>query len=189
MWALDAHNHATYRWAPQVVKFGQNIDRGVAERANGFARLGLAYFPDDPWLYHEIAYNLRYSYQPQTPSEDRQLRSLALAYLQTAYSFPGFTYDPNYLAAQYHRAGRDDDAVLAALATYEQANEDQRRALRLMLEEQHKGELASQLAWYDATRSRDWPWLSDLLVPFVGPRRVLAPPLQAADPEGWLRTV
>lgn len=79
IWALDARNHSTYRWAPQVVKFGQHIDQGVAERANRFARLGLEYFPDDAWLYHEIAYNVRYSYKPKDADDNRRIRSLALA--------------------------------------------------------------------------------------------------------------
>ena len=187
MWGLDAHNRTTYHWAPQVVKFGQIIDQSVAERANGFARLGLEAFPDDPWLYHEIAYNLRYTMEPKTEAEEQAQRALALKYLDIAYSFSSFSYDPNYLASQYSRAGRDDDAVRTALATYEQATEEQRLALRKLLDDRHKSEMAGELVWYDAVKARDWPYLADSLLPFVGAKRVPAPPLHAADPEGWLR--
>lgn len=185
MWGLDAHNVTMYRWGAQVIKFDQDIDRGVVERADRFARLGLVYFPDDPWLYHEIAYNLRYTMTPRDPAEAQHFKELALQYLEIAYSFPSFSYDPNYLAWQYSRAGRDDDAVTAALRTYESATEDQRRELRLLLEDRNKSQMAGELAWYDAARLRDWPYLSESLALLVGPKRRSAPPLDAARPEAW----
>jgi hypothetical protein len=178
-------NQSFGAWGAQVIKFDQDIDRGVVERADRFARLGLVYFPDDPWLYHEIAYNLRYTMTPRDPAEAQHFKELALQYLEIAYSFPSFSYDPNYLAWQYSRAGRDDDAVTAALRTYESATEDQRRELRLLLEDRNKSQMAGELAWYDAARLRDWPYLSESLALFVGPKRRSAPPLDAARPESW----
>ncbi len=187
IWGLDAHNKSTYHWGAQIIKFGQTIDNGVAERADQIARLGLEYFPDDPWLYHEIAFNLRYSIEANSEAEAQRLKTLALSYLEIAYSFPAFTYDPNYLASQFSRAGRDDDAVRSALATYENATEDQRRELREMLKERNQAESAAELAWYDTYHARDWSYLSETLTRFVGPKRVAAPPLHAADVRGWLR--
>lgn len=187
IWGLDAHDRGTYHWGSQVIKFGQRIDTEVAHRANHFARLGLVAFPDDPWLYHEIAYNLRYTLEPKDETEAARNKALALQYLEIAYSFPGFQYDPNYLASQYSRAGRDEDAVRSALETYDSASEDQRRELRLMLTERDKPQVAAELAWYDAVHRRDWPYLPQTLALLVGPKRVLAPPLRAADPRQWLQ--
>ncbi len=187
IWGLDAHNRSTYRWGSQVIKYGQQIDTEVARRANRFARLGLAYFPEDPWLYHEIAYNLRYTMEPRDAQEAAHNIDLALQYLEIAYSFPGFQYDPNYLASQYSRAGRQDDAVRAVLTTYDNATEDQRRELRLLLEERDKPQVAAELAWYDAVSRRDWPYLPATLALFVGPKRALAPPTDPAQPQAWHR--
>lgn len=187
IWGLDAHNRTTYRWGSQVIKFGQRIDRDVAERANRFARLGLEQFPDDPWLFHEIAFNLRYSMQPKDAAEESALVDLALRYLEIAYSFPSFNHDPNYLSAQYSRAGRQDDSVRAALLNYHGATEDQRRELRNLLRRRDKSGTASELAWYDLVHQRDWPYLPPGLALRVGPKRVLAPPLDSHAPEGWLR--
>jgi hypothetical protein len=187
IWGLDAHDRGTYHWGSQVIKFGQQIDTEVARRANHFARLGLANFPDDPWLYHEIAYNLRYTMEPKDDAEAARNKDLALQYLEIAYSFPGFQYDPNYLASQYSRAGRGEDAVRAALETYDSASEDQRRELRLLLEERDKPQVAAELAWFDAVHQRDWTYLPETLALLVGPKRVTAPPLPTADPGQWLR--
>jgi hypothetical protein len=189
VWGLDAHIRQTYRWGPQVIKLGQRIDDDVARRANRFARLGLAYYPDDPWLFHEIAYNLRYTVKPVDETDRQRLRDLALRYLETAYSFPGFTYDPAYLVGQYSRAGRGDDSVRAALATYAQATAEQRLTLRRMLQDRDKQAVAQQLGWFDVVRQRDRPWADDTLSMMLGPRTVPTPPLQASRPEGWLREV
>lgn len=189
VWGLDAHIRQSYQWGPQVIKFGQRIDDDVARRSNRFARIGLAHYPDDPWLYHEIAYNLRYTVQPTDEADRQRLRNLALRYLETAYSFPGFTYDPTYLVGQYSRAGRNEDSVRAALVTYAQASEEQRVALRRMLEDRDKKAVARQLAWLDVVRQRDRPWTDPTLSWMLGPRTVAAPPLRAARPEGWLREV
>lgn len=186
IWGLDAHNLTTYRWAAQVVKFGQRIDTDVARRANRFARLGLEYFPNDPWLYHEIAFNLHSHMATEDELERTRLDALALQYLSIAYTIPGFSYDPNYLAHQYARAGRVDDAVTAALATYAQATEEQRRQLRLRLAERDKAATAGQLAWIDRFRLRDWDYVPEGLALLLGPARVLAPPLTPWTPENWL---
>ncbi|MBM4346137.1 MAG: hypothetical protein FJ100_22415 [Deltaproteobacteria bacterium] len=185
IWGLDAQIRQTYRWGAQVVKFGQRIDQEVAERANRFARLGLAYFADDPWLYHEIAFNLRYSFVAKDAAEDRRLRTLALQYLEAAYSFPSFALDPNYLVGQYLRAGRGDDSVQAALETYAQATEEQRQSLRALLDDRNRSLLAGELAWIDRAHRRDRPWADPTLALFLGPRRVPAPPVDAHNPENW----
>ena len=187
LWGLDAHNRQSYRWGSQVIKFGQRIDDGVARRANGFARLGIAYFPSDAWLYHEIAFNLRYDVVGTDSTEQAKLRELALQYLELAYSFPGFAFDPSYLVQQYSRAGMGDDSVRAALATYSQATEAQRQTLRTMLQERNKATLAGQLAWLELVRQRDWPYAGPSLPLWLGPRSVSAPPLQAHRAEGYLR--
>lgn len=187
VWGLDAHIRQTYRWGCQVIKFGQRIDDDVARRANHFARMGLEYYPEDPWLYHEIAFNLRYSVAYQDEAEEQRLRNLALQYLDIAYSFPGFTYDPAYLVGQYSRAGRVDDSVRAALATYAQATEEQRATLRQMLIDRDKTQLAKELAWFDVIQQRDWPWAQPTLALMLGPRPVPAPPLAAVGPEAWPR--
>lgn len=180
VWGLDARIKDTYRWGAQVVKFGQRIDAEVAERANRYARLGLAYFPEDPWLYHEIAFNLRYSLAPLDPKQEQRLRDLALQYLEIAYSFPGFALDPNYLVGQYMRAGRGDDSVQAAMETYAQASEEQRATLRMLLEEKNKTALAAELSWLDEAQHRDWPWAQPALAILLGPKRVAAAPGSAA---------
>lgn len=187
IWGLDANIAQSYRWGAQVIKFGQKIDQEVAVRANRFARLGLEYFPNDPWLYHEIAFNLRYSYQPRDPVDEKRLRGLALQYLETAYSFPSFAMDPNYLVGQYLRAGRDDDSVQAALETYAQATEEQRTNLRSLLNDRNRAALAGELAWLDQAHKRDFPWADPTLALFLGPKRVAAPPAQPAQPENWYR--
>ncbi len=187
IWGLDAHNLSTYRWGAQVIKFGQRVDNEVMERANHFARLGLESFPNDGWLYHEIAFNLRYHFTTTDEAERDRMRELALDYLAQAYSAPGFSFDPNYLVHQYNRAGRADDSVAAVLATYAQATADQRRDLRSALAERQKPEMAARLSWLDRLRLRDWPWMSDTLARMVGPKWLTAPPLNARDVEGWLR--
>ncbi len=185
IWGLDAQIRQTYRWGAQVVKFGQRIDQEVAERANRFARLGLAYFPDDPWLYHEIAFNLRYSFVPRDADDEKRIRTLALQYLEAAYSFPSFALDPNYLVGQYLRAGRGDDSVQAALETYAQATDEQRQNLRALLDDRNKSALAGELAWIDRAHKRDLPWADPTLALMLGPRRSLAPPVDAVKPENW----
>lgn len=187
MWGLDAHNRQSYRWASQVVKFGQRIDDDVARRANSFARLGIEYFPSDAWLYHEIAFNLRYDVVAKDAADQARLRELALRYLELAYSFPGFAFDPAYLVQQYSRAGMGDDSVRAALATYSQATEAQRQTLLTMLLDRNKVALAGQLAWLELVRQRDWPYAGPSLPLWLGQRTVIAPPLQAHRPEGYLR--
>ncbi len=189
IWALDANSKSSYRWGSQVVKFGQRIDREVSIRANRFARLGLEAQPDDPWLYHEIAFNLRYAMEPHNAEEETHFRQLALKYLEIAYTFPKFTYDPNYLAAQYARAGQVDESIKSALINYGGASDEQRRELRNMLTERNRGEDAAELAWLDVAHQRDWAYLTPALATMVGPKRRLAPPLNAADPTGWLREV
>lgn len=188
IWSLDANNHSSYRWGSQVVKFGQRIDREVSERANRFARLGLAVSPNDPWLFHEIAFNLRYAMDPRDEAESTYFRELSVRYLEIAYTFPNFVYDPNYLAAQYARAGQVDESIKSALVNYSGGTDDQRRELRNMLTERDRGEEAAQLAWLDVLHQRDWPYLQLPLSTMIGPKRVLAPPLNPASPEGWLRT-
>ena len=188
-WALDANCRSSYRWGSQVVKFGQRIDRDVSIRANRFARLGLEAAPDDAWLYHEIAFNLRYAMDPRSAEEADHFKELALKYLEIAYTFPNFFYDPNYLAAQYARAGLVDESIKSALVNYGGASEEQRRELRNMLTERNRGEDAAELAWLDVVHQRDWPYLAPALATLVGPKRQLAPPLHAADPTGWLREV
>ncbi len=189
IWALDAHCKSSYRWGSQVVKFGQRIDREVSIRANRFARLGLEAQPDDPWLYHEIAYNLRYAMEPKDAEEETRLRQLAIQYLEIAYSFPNFSYDPNYLASQYARAGQVDESIKSALVNYGGATDDQRRELRNMLTERNRGEEAGELAWLDIVHQRDWVYVGTVLSTLIGPKRQLAPPLQPQDPTGWLREV
>lgn len=194
IWALDAHNRSTYRWAAQVVKFGQRIDRGVSKRANRFARLGLHHFPNDAWLYHEIAFNLYYHWDdnspdavPETPEEEDARKALSLRYLDKAYQLPGFHLDPNYLVHQYARAGRVEDSITAALANYADATEDQRYTLRQILLEKDKADTVGQLAWLDRLRRRDWPWLPGTLGLLLGPRLRLIPPPSALAhiPEAW----
>ena len=187
VWGLDAHLKQSYRWGAQVIKFGQRIDDDVARRANQFARLGLAYFPDDPWLYHEIAFNLRYSMATDDPVQQKAQRNLALQYLEIAYSFPGFALDPNYLVTQFTRAGRGDDSVQATLDTYAQATEEQRMTLRALLEDSHKAALAKELGWLDQTHQRDWPWAQPTLALMMGAKRETAPPLDPTKPEQWFR--
>jgi hypothetical protein len=185
IWGLDAHNKTTYRWAAQVVKFGQRIDNDVAVRANRFARLGLEYFPQDAWLYHEIAFNLHSHMVTDDPLERKRLSALALDYLAIAYRIPGFSFDPNYLSHQYSRAGRIDDAVEAAIATYAQATAEQRRELRRRLSERDKANAAGQLAWLDRMRWRDWAYLEESLATHIGAKRVATPPLTAWRAENW----
>lgn len=187
IWDLDANCKSSYRWGSQVVKFGQNIDRSVSIRANRFARLGLEATPDEPWLYHEIAYNLRYAMDPKDEQERQYFKDLSVKYLEIAYSFPNFVYDPNYLAAQYARSGQVDESIRSALVNYGSATEDQRRELRNMLAERNRGEDAAELAWFDVVHQRDWPWLTPSMAIFVGPKRELTPPLHPADPTQWLR--
>lgn len=185
IWGLDAHNLTTYRWAAQVVKFGQRIDNDVAHRANRFARLGLEYFPKDAWLYHEVAFNLHSHITTDDELERKRLNALALDYMAVAYTIPGFSYDPNYLAHQYARAGRMDDAVEVALATYAQATEEQRRELRQRLAERDKSMTAGQLAWLDRMRWRDWSYVPETLATLLGPKRLPVPPLTPWQPEHW----
>ncbi len=185
IWGLDANNRTTYRWAAQVVKFGQRIDNDVAIRANRFSRLGLEYFPQDAWLYHEIAFNLHSHMTTEDELERKRLDALALDYLTVAYTIPGFSYDPNYLSHQYARAGRIDDAVEAALATYAQATAEQRRELRRRLAERDKAAAADQLAWLDRMRWRDWTYVGETLALMVGPKRVNTPPLTGWQTEHW----
>lgn len=189
IWSLDANSKSSYRWGSQVVKFGQRIDRDVSIRANRFARLGLETQPDDPWLYHEIAFNLRYAMDPRSPEEGKYFKELALKYLEIAYTFPNFVYDPNYLAAQYARAGMVNESIRSALVNYGGASDEQRRELRNMLTERNRGEDAAELAWLDVMHQRDWPYLTPVLATMIGPKRQLTPPLQSADPAGWLREV
>lgn len=186
IWGLDSHNKTTYHWGAQVIKFGQRIDADVNFRANRFARLGLAQFPYDAWLYHEISYNL-FAYRHLYDEVESERRSdLALRYMALAYQMPGFNVDPNYLATLYERAGRVDDAVTTALAAYAIGTVEQRRELRLRLMERDRGRSAGQLAWLDRYRRRDWPWLGETLARLVGPKRVAVPPLDGARPENWL---
>jgi len=186
IWGLDAHNRSTYRWGSQVIKFGQKIDTAVSLRASQFARLGLEYFPTDAWLYHEIAFNLRYGVTPKDEADKKRWHDLALQYLEVAFAMPNVGFDPNYLVAQMARAGRDDDAVQAALTGYAQATADQRRDLRRQLQQRNKAQWAGQLAWYESVRARDWEGLEESTALFLGPRRVSAPPLRPADPDQWL---
>jgi hypothetical protein len=186
IWGLDAHNKTTYRWGAQVIKFGQRIDETVNQRANRIARLGIAHFPHDPWLYHEIAYNLFAYAHLVDEAEAGRRRALALRYLEVAYKLPGFDLDPNYLATLYERAGAADDAVSAALAAYAMGTAEQRRELRLRLQERDRADAAGELAWLDRFRRRDWPWLAEPLAQLVGPRRLTTPPQDASRPENWL---
>ena len=186
IWALDAHNRATYRWGAQVIKFGQSIDEKVNARANRFARLGLEYFPTDGWLYHEIAYNL-FAYKHRYDSlEAKRREALALEYLGKAYDMPGFSFDPNYLAHQYARAGRMEDSVSAAMASYATGTSEQRRELRLRLRQRDKVNAADTPAWLDHNRRRDWPHVNETLSMLLGPKRLAAPPLAYEKPENWL---
>lgn len=187
IWDLDANCRSSYRWGSQVVKFGQTIDRGVSIRANRFARLGLEAMPDEPWLYHEIAFNLRYGMSPVDAAEEQRLRELSVKYLQIAYSFPNFVYDPNYLTSQYARSGQVDESIRLAMVSYASATDDQRRELRNMLSEQHRAGEAAELAWLDVAHQRDWSFLTPSLATMIGPKRELTPPLTAYDPAGWLR--
>ena len=187
IWGLDAHNASTYRWGAQVIKFGQRIDNAVTARANHFARMGLVAFPADAWLYHEIAFNLRYHYTPVDDAERERVRDLALDYLAQAYAIPGFSFDPNYLVHQYDRAGRGDDSVAAVLATYTQATADQRRDLRSALADREKAGMAALLSWQERLKRRDWPWLPETLARMVGAKWQTAPPLRADELTGWRR--
>jgi hypothetical protein len=186
IWGLDAHNKTTYRWGAQVIKFGQRIDNDVVVRANRFARLGIEAFPNDPWLFHEIAFNLHSHYQTEDTLERARLRNLALDYLSVAYAMPGFSYDPNFLARQYERAGRVDDSIQAALATYAQATSAERRELRIQLEERNRSDAARQLSWLEQFERGDWDYLDPALAIMVGPRRQSAPPLTGWRVENWL---
>lgn len=185
IWGLDAHNQSTYRWGAQVIKFGQRIDKGVAERANRFCRLGLEHFPGDAWLYHEIAFNLSFHMTDATEAEVAADQKLALSYLRLAYAMPGFGYDPNYLAHQYARAGRIDESVQAALSSYADATSEQRMQLRIRLKDRDKAEAAEQLAWLDRTYLRDWSHVPETLARMLGPKRTTAPPIVANKPENW----
>lgn len=186
IWGLDAHNRSTYRWGSQVVKFGQKIDTDVSLRASQFARRGLQYFPTDAWLYHEIAFNLRYGVTPKDEADRKHWRDLALSYLELGFSMPNVGTDPNYLVAQMASAGREDDAVQAAISGYALATEAQRRDLRQQLQRRNKAQWAGQLAWYDTVHLRDWPGMEDTTALFLGAKRVAAPPLRSSDPDAWL---
>ena len=187
IWDLDANCKSSYRWGSQVVKFGQTVDAQVSARANRFARLGLEATPDDPWLYEEIAYNLHYGMFPGNEDENKRLRALSLKYLQVAYSFPNFVYDPNYLSSQYARSGQVDEGIRSAMVAYASATDDQRRELRNMLKERDRAGDAAQLAWLDVVHQRDWWYLTPPLSVMIGPKHVLAPPLTPHDPMQWLR--
>ena len=174
IWSLDANSKSSYRWGSQVVKFGQRIDREVSQRANHFARLGLEAQPDDAWLYHEIAFNLRYAMEPRSPEEAQELKALALKYLEIAYTFPNFVYDPNYLASQYARAGQVDESIKSALANYGGASEEERRELLVehgMAGRGYTGILSNTVAsfalgdyeWILALESNDLPEIVDLM--------------------------
>lgn len=186
IWGLDAQNRTTYRWGAQVIKFGQQIDEKVNDRANYFARLGLEEFPHDGWLYHEIAYNL-FAYRSRYDAmEGARRERLALQYLGLAYQMPGFSFDPNYLAHQYARAGRMEDSVGAAMASYAAGTVEQRRELRVRLRQRDRSVAATTLGWLDHGRRRDWPHLDETLSMVVGPRRVAAPPIDGNYVENWL---
>ncbi len=186
IWGLDAHNRTTYRWGAQVIKFGQKIDESVNARANRFARLGLEHFPEDGWLYHEIAYNL-FAYKHRYDDVEAARReALALEYLALAYQMPGFSFDPNYLAHQYARAGRTEDSVAAAMASYAAGTGEQRRELRVRLRQRDKAAAADTLAWLDHDRKRDWPYVGETLSLLLGPRRQVAPPTEYGVAENWL---
>ncbi len=186
IWGLDAHNGTTYRWGAQVIKFGQRIDDEVNRRANAFARLGLEAFPNDPWLYHEIAYNLfAYRHSAQEPELSR-VEALSLRYLDTAYKLPGFSFDPNYLAYLYERAGAIDAAVTTSMSAYALGTVEQRRELRIRLLERDKAGAAANLAWLDVMHRRDWPFVGEALTALIGPQRLTTPPQDAARPENWL---
>ncbi|GEM_PF-1708546 len=185
IWGLDAYNQSTYRWAAQVIKFGQNIDLSVAERANQFCRLGLEHFPGDSWLYHEIAFNLHFHMSTVAPEVRKANEELALEYLKLAFEMPGFGQDPNYLAHQYARAGRVDESVQLALQTYASATAAQRLQLRRRLEDRNRKDAARELAWLDRLVLRDWPHVPETLARLIGPKRVNAPPLRPERPENW----
>ncbi len=186
IWGLDADNRTTYRWGAQVIKFGQHIDERVNDRANHFARMGLELFPYDGWLYHEIAYNL-FAYRTRFDAiESARRERLSLQYLALAYQMPGFSFDPNYLAHQYARAGRMEDSVAAAMASYAAGTAEQRRELRVRLRQRDRSAAAATLGWLDHGRRRDWPHLDETLSTVVGPRRIVAPPLDYAKVENWL---
>ncbi len=186
IWGLDAHNRTTYRWGAQVIKFGQRIDDDVNRRANAFSRLGLEAFPHDPWLYHEIAYNL-FAYRLQTEEPERaRIEALSLRYLDVAYKLPGFSFDPNYLAYLYERAGAIDTAISTSMSAYALGTAEQRRELRVRLLERDRADAAANLAWLDVMRRRDWPFVSEGLTALMGPQRLTTPPQDAARPENWL---
>lgn len=156
---LDPDNPRIYRWASQMVKYGQLITNDSIEKSNEYEKMGLSLFPNDWRFYMDIGFNLYFEYQYRDEDEKRRLRDEALEYFTMAASLPNSQLDPNFVTELYTRKNDTRMALFQAYRAYIEASPMERKYLLRRIAQLESQEAAEALAQDERQWRERYPFL------------------------------
>lgn len=170
--ALDPYNPAVYRWATQVVKYGQLITNEDIERSIHYAELGAERFPNDWRFWLDIGFNYYFEWRSGDPEERRRMRDKALDYFAVASLLPGSQLDPNFVTALYMQKDDKKMALFHAYQRYFDASDKERAELIKTIRELETDEAVSEIVEEDKEWKETFPFVSRSFFSFLGPRKI-----------------
>ena len=174
--ALDPYNPAVYRWATQVVKYGQLITNKDIERSIHYAELGAEQFPNDWRFWLDIGFNYFFEWRSGDPEETRRMRDKALDYFAVASLLPGSQLDPNFVTSLYLQKDDKKMALFHAYQRYFDASDKERTELIKTIREIETDEAVSQIVEEDKEWKETYPFVSRSFFSFLGSPKVHAVP-------------
>lgn len=167
--ALDPYNPAVYRWASQVVKYGQTITQEDIELSIHYSELGAERFPNDWRFWTDIGFNYMVEWRKGDEAERERMRRKALDYFAVASGLPGSQLDASYLTALF--AQRDDTkmALFHAYQRYLDASDREREELLGWIRRLESEESYEDLARQERLWKEQLPFVDLQFFAFLGP--------------------
>lgn len=166
---LDPYNPAVYRWASQVVKYGQHITQDDILLSIHYAERGAERFPNDWRFWLDIGFNYLVEWQAETAEEREAMRTKALDYFAMASMLPGSRLDASYLTALY--AQRDDNkmALFHAYQRYFDASDREREELLGWIQKLEAEESFLDIARQERLWKEQLPFVDLSFFTYLGP--------------------
>lgn len=167
--ALDPYNPAVYRWASQVVKYGQTITQEDIELSIHYSEMGAERFPNDWRFWLDIGFNYMVEWRKGGAAERERMRDKALDYFAVASALPGSRLDASYLTALF--AQRDDRkmALFHAYQRYYDASDREREELLGWIQRLEADESFEDLSRQERLWKEQLPFVELSFFAFIGP--------------------
>ena len=156
---LDPNNPRVYRWASQVVLYGQGIDNDDVERSNYYAKLGIEQFPNDWRFYQTVGFNLHFEWRYKDADERKRIRDEAREYFTIAASLPNSQLDPGFITELYSQQNDTRMALFQAYLLYQDASDRERKYLRRRIDQLECKQMARALEAEEERWRARYPFL------------------------------